>query len=359
MLRLHRAFIRETLTNCGAMAAILLSIFIVTRVLLLLRRSAGGELPLDAVLTLAGLGLMRYSDILLPVIVYLSMLAVISRWQRDRELLVVNACGRSLAAMLRPTLWMGFCLMAVTAALSLYLVPLSNERAYQYRLEMRERLDWNALQVGQFQTLPRQQTSYFIRDIDSDNGDYLDIFMYRSVRAEGTTILTAERGRQIWHDEQQRHLLILERGSRYHRPHHEEDYTQLEFATYGLHVEQRPPPPVVGLPMEARPLAALIGNPHPVRVAELHWRFSKALMPMVLVLYALFLPAAAYRTPRVPSMFWAIVLYFAYSNLLGIGMGLVSRGRVSPEVGLWGVHGVLFVGAVVFGYLRIRRQALN
>ena len=359
MLRLHRAFIRETLTNCGAMAAILLSIFIITRLLLLLRRSAGGELPLDAVLTLAGLGLVRYIDILLPVIVYLAMLAVISRWRRDHELLVINAGGRSLATMLRPTLWIGFWLMVVTAVLSLYLAPLSNERAHHYRLEMRERLDWNALQVGQFQSLPKQQTSYFIREVDPENGDYLDIFMYRSTEAEGTTILTAERGRQIWSAEQQRHMLILDQGSRYHRPIDEPDYTRLDFATYGLHVEQRRPSVPTGLPMEARPLEALIGNPHPVRVAELHWRFSKALMPMVLVLYGLFLPASAYRTPRVPSMLWAIMLYFIYSNLLGVGMGLVSRGRLPPEIGLWGVHGVFLTGALGLSYWRIRRQALG
>ena len=55
------------------------------------------------------------------------------------------------------------------------------------------------------------------------------------------------------------------------------------------------------------------------------------------------------------NLFVAIVVYFVYSNLLGIGETMLSNGSVPPRAGIWWVHGGM---ALVAAYL-LRQRARN
>ena len=90
---IHRAFIREVLQTCAAVTAILFSIFIVTRLVTYLSRAAEGDIPVDSVFILLMLKMMTYLDIIVPLVVYISILLVMGRWIRDNELTVISACG--------------------------------------------------------------------------------------------------------------------------------------------------------------------------------------------------------------------------------------------------------------------------
>ena len=72
--------------------------------------------------------------------------------------------------------------------------------------------------------------------------------------------------------------------------------------------------------------------------AELLWRIGLPLMAIGLVLIAIPL---AYVNPRLgnyTAMFYAVLIYLIYSNLLNLTQNFVAKGKVSMLVGIWPIH---------------------
>jgi lipopolysaccharide export system permease protein len=86
--------------------------------------------------------------------------------------------------------------------------------------------------------------------------------------------------------------------------------------------------------------------------AEWHWRLSK---PVTLFLLALLALAFSYSHPRrgrYGGLFIAILMYFAYTNLLSFSDAMLKQGRIPPALGMWWVHGVFLALSV---HLLVRR----
>jgi lipopolysaccharide export system permease protein len=76
---------------------------------------------------------------------------------------------------------------------------------------------------------------------------------------------------------------------------------------------------------------------------------------LLLTLFALVFAYTQPRRGRYVSLFVAIVAYFLYSNLLGVGDAMLKRGRVPEDLGLWWVHAAFLLLGVYF----FRRRANN
>ena len=138
---IHRAFIREVLQTSSAVIAILFSIFLVTRIVDFLRQAAEGDIPINSVFLLVLLKMITYLDILVPLVLYISMLLVMGRWIRDNELTVISACGIGMKEFIRPVLILFLVVGAMVAMFSLYLSPLSAEISHGKEYEYRNRTD--------------------------------------------------------------------------------------------------------------------------------------------------------------------------------------------------------------------------
>ena len=95
----------------------------------------------------------------------------------------------------------------------------------------------------------------------------------------------------------------------------------------------------------------LLNEPNPVFInpnrAELLWRIGLPLMALGLVLMAIPL---AYVNPRLgnyTAMFYAVLIYLIYSNLLNLTQNFVSQGKLSVFVGVWPIHLMAFLIAIV------------
>jgi lipopolysaccharide export system permease protein len=111
--------------------------------------------------------------------------------------------------------------------------------------------------------------------------------------------------------------------------------------------------------MAGQPNLVLLGQlGNPEANAELHWRLGKTIVLFVLALYALVFAYTDARRGRMSNFFVAIVVYFVYSNLLGIGETMLQNGSVPPAAGLWWVHGGMGLVAVYLLRQRLRNRPL-
>ena len=356
------------LQNTGAVAVLVLSIFLVIRVVGYFRLVAEGTIPTNSVLTLLVLRLLSHLDIIAPLAVYVAMLLVLGRWSRDRETVVAAAAGLGLANFLRPTFYLLVILGIVIGGFSLYLSPLALRSGDDVEHEFRSRSEVSGIVPGVFTENLGGDGVYFVESYDPDEDLYRNIFGW--VRSEGSEgVVIASTAKKILAEAGKGSYLLLHDGVRYDGRPGEADFQSIEFETYGLLVDGRSIPQsrtrLAGLGTlklweRIRRLGRLPATIPQERAileyrSELHWRLSKIAILPVLMLLALALGYGGQGQNRVLMMVGALMAYFAYANLGGYLVALSRRGHTEPLILLWILHFLVAILALCL----FRRRAQN
>ena len=342
------------LQNTGAVAVLVLSIFLVIRVVGYFRLVAEGAIPTNSVLTLLVLRLLSHLDIIAPLAVYVAILLVLGRWSRDRETVVAAAAGLGLASFLRPTFYLLVILGIVIGGFSLYLSPLALRSGDDVEHEFRSRSDVSGIVPGVFTENLGGDGVYFVESYDPDEGLYRNIFAW--VLSEGSEgVVIASTAKKILAEAGKGSYLLLHDGARYDGRPGELGYQSIEFETYGLFIDDRPIP-ATRTRLAGWDTLALWEKRHNLELrSELHWRLSKIAILPVLMLLALALGYGGQGQNRVLMMVSALMTYFAYANLGGYLVALSRRGYAEPLALLWMLH---ILVALIALYL-FRRRAQN
>jgi lipopolysaccharide export system permease protein len=94
---------------------------------------------------------------------------------------------------------------------------------------------------------------------------------------------------------------------------------------------------------DALPTSSLFGSPELRSIAELQWRISLPLLVFIVTLMAVPLSRVNPRQGRFLKLLPAILLYMAYLTILISARGALEKGKLSPVIGLWWVHGIFLV----------------
>ncbi|MFT5111238.1 MAG: lipopolysaccharide export system permease protein [Parasphingorhabdus sp.] len=349
---LNRALLRETVQTCGAVAMVLLSIFMVIRLVSVLRQAAEGVIPLDSVMQLLFLRLMTNVDIILPLVLYVSVLMVLGRWSRDNEMAVINACGISPAQFMKPLMGLAIVVSMLVGLFSLYLSPLSVRVIESIQQQFESNAEITGLSPGVF-TETRRGGVYFIERFNADLGYYENIFFYGQEQGDEIVVI-ASIGFQSVDVATNDLFLVLKDGTRYTGVPGETEYTVIDFETYAIRLEEKPANNLA-MPVKGMTTGELLKSGHHIRLAELNWRISKVMVIPVLILFAVAFSSVDARSRRVSKMIFAFLCYFAYANLIGFAIALMRKGDLDPRLGVWYVHGVF----LMIGMYLLNRHVAN
>ena len=352
LLIFHRAFIKEVLQTCSAVTAILFSIFLVTRLVGFLRDAAEGDIPINSVFLLLALKMITYLDILIPLVLYISTLMVMGRWIRDNELTVISACGIGMAQFVKPAMVLFAIVGSIVALFALYLSPLSAEVGRGLEYEFRTRTDATGITPGVFTETRGGKGVYFVEDYDDESDTFRGIFVYNSGADEG--LVVANSGYKTVDIKTNDDFLVLKNGTQYRGSAGSDEYVVMEFETYAVRLRQRAKNNFV-LPVKARPTLSLLNEDNHTAIGELHWRISKVIILPILMIFALSFSSITYRNARFPGMLSALLIYFTYSNVLGLGVAMIRRSTINPHIGLWVIH-LLFALLAIYMF---RRRCAN
>ncbi len=341
---INRAFYREVAVTTLGIAAVLLIVMTMMNLTLLLGRAVRGGAAESVLYVLLGYQMLGKIDVLLPLAFYLGILMTLSRWYRDSEMTVLAACGIGLTHFLRPVMLIGLALGVVVAAVSFYATPLAERQIEKVKAESIHRAEPHQVAPGVF-TESRGTGQILYAEKVHRNGDLEGIFI-SSLEAGNQGVLVAKSGQPFTDDKTGDKFVALREGTLYEGEPGAANYRILEFSVYNLRIEPKMiDEPLV--PMAGQPNFALLGQlGNPEANAELHWRLGKTIVLFVLALYALVFAYTDVRRGRMSNFFVAIVVYFVYSNLLGIGETMLQNGSVPAAAGLWWVHGGMALVAV-------------
>ena len=346
---LRRALAREVLLTSGAVTAVIFCIFIVVRVLGFLRQAAEGIIPVDSIFLLLVLKVIAYMDVILPLMIFVAMLMVLGRWSRENEMTIMAAAGFGLSHLLRPAGFLLLVGMVIVGGFSLVVGPMAVRAVGALEHELKSRNDIVGISPGVFMETRAGRAVYFVETRNDETGQYEGVFAWGSDAGREGVILAKTAERQIDPDSQDV-FLVLENGVRYEGAPGESVYRTIQFERYAIRDSSGPASPV-RYPLHGWKTSRLWQSGGLLERKELAWRVSKIAVLPALIIFALALGRVKPRSKRYVSMFVALSIYFAYTNLVTLACAQVTRGGAGPLAGLLTVH-LFFAAAAAYLFWR-------
>ena len=327
---INRQFIKETLITSSAVTLVMLSIFLVVRLVGFLRDAADGDVPVESILILLLLKLVTYIDVILPLMMFVAVLMVMNRWNRDNEMVVIYSSGIGLSNFLKPIIVLVIIIGGMAALFSLYISPMSVRYAQEIEEEFKTRSDITGIVPGVFMETRSGDGIYFVERLNNKTEVYENVFAYSSANQVDGVVVAKEAFQRV--DSRTRdQFLVLKNGTRYEGVPGRLEYKIVEFETYAIRIELGIPP-APSIPVKGFKTSNLIKSDHPRLKTELVWRISKPLVVPVLMLFAVALSKVYVRRNRLPNMLVAFFIYFAYTNLASFAVALMKKGYCSDKL---------------------------
>ncbi|MHB0925031.1 MAG: LPS export ABC transporter permease LptF [Gallionellaceae bacterium] len=348
----HRALISEFASNGLLVFAVLLGIVVVSQLIRLLSDAVGGIIAVDGVLALLGFSAVNYLPVLLSISLFISILLTLSRCYRDSEMVVWFCAGTGLTRWIRPVLWYAVPVVALIALLSMVLSPWALQKADEFKKKLESRDDVAAATPGTFRESKQADRVYFVENMYPGTNRVSNVFVQSEQNGKLGTMV-ARQGLQETLPNGDRFLVLLN-GTRYEGVPGQRNYNIVEFERYAIRIDS------VQAKL-AQPWARTMSTPELWRdrttwnLAELEWRVGLPISALILALLAIPLGYVNPRAGRSLNLVLAIVLYMLYSNMISVTNAWVGQGKLSPGIGLWGIHAVMLAITALMFY---RRMAL-
>jgi lipopolysaccharide export system permease protein len=352
---IYRAFYREALRAMAGIMAALLVVLLLFGLTATLGRTVRGDYAQSIVLQLIGWQTVQRLDLLLPLGFYLGVLLTFSRWYRDSEMTVLAACGIGLTQLLRPVMLLAVIVGALVAGSAFFLTPYAARAIERAKAEGNQRPELAGIASGAFTESAAGGRILYAEHV-ADDGAMERIFLSNSSGGRPRVIL-AQSGQSFVDAKTGQRRVVLRDGWAYEGTPAQADYRVVRFDSYSVWLDQKPvtPPPDT---IEGLPTTTLLATSGTEASAEWHWRLAKPVHVFILALFAMVLARTDARRGRMANLFGAILVYFIYSNLLGLGQTLIKKSEVPNAVGLWWIHALMLAIAVYLLFRRSRNRPL-
>ncbi len=331
----QRALVREFVNNGLLLFSVLLGIIVISQLIRFLGDAVSGRLAVDGVLVVLGFSAMNYLPVLLSISLFLSILLTMSRSYRDSEMVVWFGSGIGLTQWIRPVLWYAVPVVGVIALLSLVLSPWALQKADEYKHGLENRDDVTAATPGTFRESKQADRVYFIDNAELGSNRVGNIFVQSQQNGKLGTMM-AKQGLQETKPNGDRFLVLLN-GTRYEGTPGQLDYRIVEFDRYAMRIDSVPIKQM--LPdLNATPTLELLRNRSTWNLSQLEWRIGLPISAAILALLAIPLSYVNPRAGRSLNLVIALVLYMVYTNMISVTNSWVGLGKISPALGLLGIH---------------------
>ncbi|MDP3612891.1 MAG: LPS export ABC transporter permease LptF, partial [Rubrivivax sp.] len=310
--------------------------------------ASGSVAPQDVVLLLGYLAL-GYLPMILALSLFVAVVIGLGRMYRDSEMAIWFASGVGLSRFVRPVLRMAWPVLLVVALLLLFVWPWGNRSSLELRERYQQRSDLSRVTPGVFQTSSDGRSVFFVERDSADGVNARNVFILANAE-RGESVTSARSGRLEAVGDSR--FLVLERGQRNDINSSSQERTLSSFESYRVLASERAarsaenqPPRVVGT-------WDLINRPTARNQGELSWRFGMLLGAANLLLLGIGLSATNPRRASNWNLLFALMAFGIYYNLISLSQAWVAGERLSLGLALVGLHGAVFVLALVLLWWR-------
>lgn len=338
---LDKYLYKELFATFFAVLAVLLLITFGTEATKLLAVAVEGKLPSGILFQVLLLKIPPALEVILPLVALLSVMLAVGRLYQDQEMVVLNSCGVTPGYFQKRVLWFLLPLALVTAWIALYVSPWTFQQERNLITKAQVTSPLAALVPGKFNELPNRGGVFYAQSI-SKNGALEKVWV-RFNNTENDLLMIAPKGRFEWVDGKL--ALVLLNGYSYQGLLGGEDLVVRQFERFeGFLPEiQVTPPSQKRLEIST---AELFDSTDLKNQALLQWRIVIPFSIVLMGLLGLKMSKSGPREGRFAKVFYALVLYVVYNQLLVTVNEAMGKGEWPMWLGLWPV--LLLLLAFVF-----------
>ena len=343
---MQKYIFREWIWTFLAVTVILLIVMVGITLGELFNDIAGGRVPSGLLWILIGLKMPDVLGTILPLGIFISVIWGLGRLYRDQEMAVMRSSGFRWQMMLRPLFSMLLPVAAVLLVIGLFLSPLA-AAVTQQKLDsaFRNAAEWG-LQTGKFHVLRGGDLILYVESVEKDGRTLRNVFIQQRT-GDREQVWAAEKG-YYWLDRDTgNRFLTLENGQITEGGTTTLDFGIMNFSRNDLRLPE-PEERSRAVALEAKQSAEILFSQEAEDVAELQWRVSPAIAAIVLGLLAIPLSHSAPREGRGGRAVLGILAYTVYANVLYMFRNWLSEGVIPPELGMWWVHLLVLIAALVW-----------
>ncbi|MCV6604809.1 MAG: LPS export ABC transporter permease LptF [Porticoccaceae bacterium] len=351
---IFRYLLRQLLGSTVAVCFVLLLVFMSSRFVKYLSDAAQGKYDAEVLFALMGYRLPEFLELLLPLSFFLSILLVYGRFYLDSEMTVLSCCGVSRNQVLRYTMVSSLIVAAVVGFMSIELTPSGSSKATALERAQQQRAELNSMPAKRFQKLQAGSGVAYAEEVT--DGQLDEVFYTESVSNaasdHGQVLVLASRGYQKRSENLKDNFLVLEDGYRIEGTPGEALFRITYFNEFGRRLAQTREDDwrIKKLQKESLSTTQLMASSDPEHSALLHRRISWPVMVLILTIAAIPLSKTNPRQGRYMKLLPAIFLFVLYWQGLESVVDKASDGELNVYAGIWGVHLLFLVIAVVIFY---------
>lgn len=350
--RLDRYVVVELLMALFAVMAVMLVVVLGGVMADTLSRIARGKIAAALLISQIGLRSIEALVLILPLALFLGVLLGLGRLYRDGEMAVLAASGYGPRQLLKPIAVVALPLAAILGAMSFWLAPNAASAGNRMIQEASRSMLVAGLEPGRFVEIPGRDAVLYIGGMNAEGTRFEQLFVYNEGE-EGVDIVTAETG-EFFRDAGDERYLQLNDGFRVEGTLESAAFRTMRFQRNSVRIPDAPETPLK-YPTAEQDSLSLLADGSSSALAELHWRLSAVIAPLLLAWLALPMARSPPRRPRYGKILVALLAYLVLTNLLALGRAWLQQGVVPPYLGLWWVYAMALVLAVWL-YRRDSRQ---
>jgi lipopolysaccharide export system permease protein len=348
-LIIFRYLSRDLLYTSLAVSAILLTIFLSSSFSRFLDDAAQGHLAVDALFSIILFRMPRLLELILPLGFFLAILLVYGRMYIESEMVVLSACGMSQSQLLRMTFVPAGMVALLVGLFSFWLSPLGASLTEKTLAEQRSRSEFESLQPERFQSIAQGRVMTYVEGL-SETNQLQKVFVAQQ-QANKSVVVIAETGQQQFNQDFQQRYLTLHQGYSYEGRPGSSDFKITRFSEWGRYLPPAKSIADISSESDAKTTFELLRDPTLENQAALQWRIAMPLMVFIATLLAVPLSHTNPRKGRYFKMLPAILIYLFYLAFLLNANSKVMKGQLDPSIGLWLVHLVfLLVAMIIFNW---------
>lgn len=357
-LIIERYIHREILQRFVWITGLLLIIITTNKFMDYLGDAASGRIPPEYVLKLLWLRMLAMQTEVLPLMLFLAITLAFSRMNQDNELAVMAAAGMGRRFQLR--IVMHFCL-AFSLLFSLVVfvgVPVVKQQIYDLKRLAWQEASFSALAAGKFREINKGENVVYIEKLSDNKKNMKNVFLQIRENDKSSVLKSDSAYFEIDNDTGNRYI-VFENGRRYQGTPGMLDFRITEYEKYAALIEINEEIKTRDDP-EAMSTPDLFGSSDPEHQAELQWRISAIIICILLSILGVVLNQYPFGQKPFTLLIFGIMIYFIYSNLLGISQTLLEKDKLPAIIGLWWVHVlVILIILAIYHYMSLRQLFRN
>jgi lipopolysaccharide export system permease protein len=352
----HSSIRKELARSFGATLIVLVTVVMTITLIRTLGQASRGSFNPSDVMLVMGYNVLTFLPNIMTMGLFISTVATLSRLYTDSEMVIWFSSGVGLTSLLRPLLRFSWPILLGVATLALFVLPWANQQIEDIKSQYESRGDLDRVQPGQFQESAGGSRVFFVEKNLVSPNIASNVFV-ATTEGGKETITSARRGRTeiIGNDR----FLILENGQRLENTIGKTDLKISEFGQYSILVAQDALGAKTEIPLGTVPTVRLIRNPSQYGESyswgEISWRIGFVLSALNLMVIALAATRVNPRVSRSGNLFFSLLLFQVYLNLLTLGQNWISSGKI----GFIAFNVLLHGGALGAGLLWLAKRQFN